>query len=112
MSAWDTLASSPGGTSRYLPRGKMAPARGNSISAASEKTGCLLMGCSREEGLHLYSSHECKIEISVSPRAFGPQKSDAGCVCSCVVIVLLPRSDIARVVSGNGWLYGAGFVRR
>lgn len=65
MSAWDTPASSPGDTSKYLPREKMALARGNSISDASEKTGCLLMGCSREEGLHLSSFHECKTVTAI-----------------------------------------------
>lgn len=46
----------------------MAPARENSISAASEKMGCLLMGCSSEEGLHLCSYHDCKLEHEKSIR--------------------------------------------
>ncbi len=75
----------------------MAQARGNSISDASEKTGCLLMGCSREEGLHLSSFQECKTDIAVW-LGFGKMCRFAG---SCFVVVLLSCNDVARVVSGS-----------
>lgn len=59
--AWATPVSSLAGTSKFSRLVKTAPVAGNSTSDASAKTGCLWMGCSRDEGLHLCSSHECKM---------------------------------------------------
>ncbi|KAK5876321.1 hypothetical protein CesoFtcFv8_025687 [Champsocephalus esox] len=49
-SAWDTPASSPGGTSRYSPREKTAPARGSSICGASGKNGVFVDGVFQRRG--------------------------------------------------------------
>lgn len=83
MSAWDTLASSPGDTSKYLLGEKVALATGNSTSDASEKMGCLLTGCSKEEGLHLYSFQECKFYINPN---FAVKKKTNCKICYCFVV--------------------------
>lgn len=72
----------------------MVQARGNSIYDASEKMVYLLMGCSREEGLHLYSSHECKICIS---SLFGLKKKNAD-VCVDVFLLFCCPAEVLHVL--------------
>lgn len=84
----------------------MAPALGNSTSDALEKTGCLLMGCSKEEGLHLYSFRECKIDIPSLLKVGGGIELFLE---SCVV-VLLSRCGVARAVTSNTKLVRAARV--
>lgn len=55
------------------------------------------MGCFREEGLHLSSFHECKIDMA----SLLELKKICGFMSSCVVIVFVTRSGVARVVSSS-----------